>query len=365
MSKVLERTLVMVKISVIVPIYNTEQFLPVCLDSLLQQTEKNLEILAVNNGSTDSSGEILKEYAQRDSRIKVVTRQIHGEVADARNSALSVAAGEYIAFCDSDDSLPPEAYRHLLRKAEQTQCDVVVGSHYNTNDDGEQNLCLLPTKKRASEFELFFCAPCVWNKLIRRSFLEENHLRFPNLIMGEDVLFLAKLLKCQPKISKIMTPVYFYWHHSRAWEPSMTHRYSFEFFSLHLLCREKLLQELKDTKHQKEAEKYVYWSMIYFLQTFLFRIWDGEERKLAFEAFRNHVFEFDWNGYEPLFKSILGMTPDAFRECTAQTYFLQMGELNHREIVLQEYRAGLIGFRYILKYAKAWLEYKMGHVMER
>ena len=59
------------------------------------------------------------------------------------------------------------------------------------------------------------------------------------------------------------------------------------------------------------------------------------------------------------------MTPDAFRECTAQTYFLQMGELNHREIVLQEYRAGLIGFRYILKYAKAWLEYKMGHVMER
>jgi len=347
----------MVKISVIIPAYNTAQYLATCLDSVIAQSQRDLEILVVNNGSTDDSLEILEEYVRKDSRIKLISR-IHGEVADARNDALALATGEFVAFCDSDDSLPPNAYESLLHKAEQTGADVVAGSYYNMDDHGKQELCLFPVKKTLDIFELFFSVPCVWNKLFRRSFLESYQLRFPELIIGEDVLFLAKVLKSNPKVTHIMTPVYFYWHHSRADMPSMTHRYSLEFFKLHLRCRQSLLTEMKDTEFQRRCEEYVYWSMIFFLRDFLLQIWDGEERKTAFRVFRDHVLTFDWSDHERRFECIFGMDIAQFRTCTAERYYIALVERDPREVVLQEYRAGLIGFRYILRYAKAWLKYK-------
>ncbi len=350
----------MVKISVIIPIYNTAQYLVTCLDSVIAQSQKDLEIIVVNNGSTDNSLEILEKYARNDSRIKIIPR-IHGEVANARNDALALATGKFIAFCDSDDSLPKNAYELLLHKAEQTDADIVAGSYYNMDDYGKQELCLLPVKGTLDIFELFFSTPCVWNKLFRRSFLESHQLRFPELIMGEDVLFLAKVLKSNPRVTHIMMPVYFYWHHTMADVPSMTHRYSLEFFKLHLLCRQSLLAEMKNTEFQHRCEEYVYWSMIFFLRDFLLQIWDGEERKAAFHIFREHVLTFDWSDQEKRFECIFGMGIARFRTCTPETYYIALVERDPRETVLQEYRAGLIGFRYILRYTKAWIQYKVSN----
>lgn len=350
----------MAKISVIIPVYNTEQYLAACLESVIAQSQKELEILVVNNGSTDNSLEIIKRFMGQDSRIKLISR-IHGEVSDARNDALALATGEFVAFCDSDDSLPENAYMSLLQKAEQTCADVVVGGYYNMDDYGKQELCLPPIKKGLDFFSLYLNTPCVWNKLFRRSFLKTNQLQFPELIVGEDVIFLAKVLKHEPKTTHIMTPVYFYWHHTQANVPSMTHRYSLEFFRLHLLCRQALLAEMRGTKLQRRCEEHVYWSMIFFLRDFILQIWDGEERKTAFQDFREHVLTFDWSGQERRFECIFGMDITQFRVCSPEKYYLTLAQRSPRDTVLLEYRAGLIGFRYILRYTKAWIQYKVSN----
>ena len=103
----------MPKVSVVVPIYNTEEWLPACLDALLAQTVKDIEIIAVDNGSTDQCARILENYSARDRRIRII-RKPHGDIYTARNLALREATGVWIAFCDSDDTLPPKAYEHTL-----------------------------------------------------------------------------------------------------------------------------------------------------------------------------------------------------------------------------------------------------------
>ncbi len=348
----------MPKISVIIPVYNTERYLPACLTSILGQSERDLEILAVNNGCTDRSPKILEEYSCRDKRIKVITIE-HGEVCTARNVAISVAKGDFLAFCDSDDTVPPDAYALLLHKASRQKCDVVVGAHYNMRDDGETEWVPVPITARDSTFQLLLSTPCVWNKLIRRTFLETHQLSFPNLIMGEDVIFLILLLKCSPKTAVLKKPVYCYWHHTEDNQPSMTHRYTLSFFRLHLLCREQLLRELADTAYQRESEEYVYCGMCEFLRVFLFRIWDGDERREAFELFRKHMFQYCWEGQESRFEQLIGIMPGVFRNISAEGYISQAVDFSHRDKVLQEYRAGQIGFRYILRYIQAWIEFKI------
>lgn len=347
----------MPKISVILPIYNTEQYLSTCLDSILAQTVKDFEVLAVNNGCTDSCSKILADYAARDNRIRVIER-VHGEVSDARNSALEVATGEYLAFCDSDDTLPPNAYATFLKRAEESRSDVVVCGYYNVRDGDKPWPVYLTKREKNSEFALFFVTPCVWHKLIRRSFLESHNLTFPNLVMGEDVVFLGKLLKHNPKIVCTNSLVYYYWHHVRAVTPSMTHRHTLEFFKLHLLCREQLLEEMKGTRFENEAQDYVYLEMIHFLLNFLYKIQNSEERIKAFELFRLHVLKYDWSRREELFEGIIGVDFVQFHTISCEEYIFDSIRFDHRDMVLREFRAGKIGFRYIIRYIKAWAYFK-------
>ena len=115
----------MPKISVIIPVYNTEKYLKECLDSVLTQTFKDMEIICVNDGSTDNSAAVLNEYAQKDSRIKIVTQQNQG-LSAARNSGLDVATGEWIYFADSDDAVPRDALLVLYTVAERSGCPIVA-----------------------------------------------------------------------------------------------------------------------------------------------------------------------------------------------------------------------------------------------
>ena len=113
-----------VKVSVIVPVHNTEQYLGKCLDSLVNQTLEEIQIICVNDGSTDRSGEILKEYAQKDERIYVIEQENQGQAA-ARNAALEIAEGEYCTFVDSDDWMDVNAFENLYIKAVHDQLDVL------------------------------------------------------------------------------------------------------------------------------------------------------------------------------------------------------------------------------------------------
>ena len=115
----------MAKISVIIPVYNVEEYLERCLNSVVNQTFKDLEIICVNDGSTDSSGEILQKFARKDARIKIIKRP-NGGLSAARNTGLEVMSGEYFAFLDSDDWIDLNFYEKLYEKAKEFDADIAM-----------------------------------------------------------------------------------------------------------------------------------------------------------------------------------------------------------------------------------------------
>lgn len=210
-------------ISVIVPVYNTEPFLPKCLDSIIGQTYRNLQIILVDDGSPDRCGEICDEYAKRDNRICVIHQQNSG-VTTARNVGLAPAKGEYLAFVDSDDWLELNMYEEMLQ--------IVVADH--TTDivfcdfleETENDTALTKISFHADEREMIKpllqgSAGCIlWNMLIKRSFYDSCNVRtFPNDRIFEDAFVLLQLLCDNPSLAYLGYPLY---HHNRQNELSAT-----------------------------------------------------------------------------------------------------------------------------------------------
>lgn len=189
-------------ISIIVPIYKVEKVLPQCLDSLISQTYKKLEIICVNDGSPDASLEILEEYAKRDQRIKIITRP-NGGLSAARNTGLKHARGQYIGFVDSDDWCNPDMFEVLKKLIESTESDFVnCGARLYDDKKAvfqEENyfslgmLCNnLEGKKLAKEVlqdRIFEFNVTVWSKLFRQTFLEKHSLKFKEGYVHEDEFF--------------------------------------------------------------------------------------------------------------------------------------------------------------------------------
>ena len=185
-------------VSVIVPTFNIERYIKKCLDSLLSQTLKEIEIICIDDGSTDTSGQILDEYATKDSRIKVIHR-INGGLSAARNTGLSIAQGQYIGFVDGDDWVNPQMFQELSKALiEHPLSDIAIcgvetifeydenkkikkgyDKYFNLTQRGEHrvNSSIIKTSK-----------PC-WNKLYRHCFLKENNIVFPEGMNNEDEAF--------------------------------------------------------------------------------------------------------------------------------------------------------------------------------
>lgn len=173
-------------ISIIVPVYNVESYLEQCIDSILAQTYKNLEIILVDDGSTDRSGEICDRYAEQDSRIRVV-HQVNNGSSRARNAGLEICHGDYLGFIDGDDYVAPDMYRILLDNLRREDADISVCDSYAVFPDHieiseHENVFFAFSGKKAAE-SLFIrnktfsggVKRVVWNKLYRRSvFFSEN-----------------------------------------------------------------------------------------------------------------------------------------------------------------------------------------------
>ncbi|HPO54328.1 MAG TPA: glycosyltransferase family 2 protein [Clostridia bacterium] len=129
----------MYKISVIVPVYNTQKFLASCLDSILAQSIKGLELIIVNDASKDNSAQIIKEYADKYKNIVVINHEKNKGLYQARISGIKAANGEYLAFVDSDDTVSVDWFRMLVKKADEENADMVVGNTINVFEDGNQN----------------------------------------------------------------------------------------------------------------------------------------------------------------------------------------------------------------------------------
>lgn len=182
------------KISAIIPVYNAEPFLPACLDSVLAQTHRELEIILVNDGSTDGSGAICDRYAAMDDRIRVV-HQENGGVSRARNRGLELATGEAVSFIDSDDTMEPNMYELLVELMQKHGADIshcgykhLVRDEVRLVNDTRQILC----QTRDEALDCFVSGRLfgggLWNKLFRRELLEGLSFR-EDLKNNEDILF--------------------------------------------------------------------------------------------------------------------------------------------------------------------------------
>ncbi len=203
------------KVSVIIPVYNVELYLRECLDSVINQTLKEIEIICVDDGSTDKSFDILLEYAANDNRITVIRQEnLHAGVA--RNAGLAVAKGEYLSFLDSDDFFELNMLEEVYLTAVEKKTDIVMFDVYLYDDATKQDKEVEWTLNVKDVPEIFnykdipdkiFKLSNGWacNKLYKQSFINRNHLRFPNFVITEDTCFtcsalvLAKLITCQLK----------------------------------------------------------------------------------------------------------------------------------------------------------------------
>lgn len=202
-------------ISVIVPVYNVQKYLERCLDSILRQTYQKLEIILVDNGSTDASGRICDSYAARDERIKVIHTDNLG-VSHARNTGVEAARGELLGFVDSDDCIAPDMYETLLRNLIKEDADISVCGIYQcfgenpgvAESDFNSELEVVTPYEAISVALENSCSYYLWNKLYKRELFSK--IRFPVGKIYEDAFIMVRLLDCAKRIVYAKWPGYFY-----------------------------------------------------------------------------------------------------------------------------------------------------------
>lgn len=187
----------MAKFSIIIPVYNVEKYLRECLDSVINQTFKDIEIICVNDGSPDNSLSILKEYADKDKRIKIIDQENTG-LSRARNSGLDILSGKYCYFLDSDDYIEPDLFEHANKIFENFDIDYFCfGSEVFVDGECVQSIEDLNNDikiKRNGLFELDFPIGLntnihVWNKIFKTSMIKEHNIRFIDKLIYEDIYF--------------------------------------------------------------------------------------------------------------------------------------------------------------------------------
>jgi len=235
-----------VEVSIIVPIYNVEQYLERCLESLINQTFKDIEIIALNNGSTDNSLNILKKYESKDTRLKIINSDNRG-VSDARNRGINEANGKYVVFVDSDDWIENNMIEVLHNTIIENDCDLVMCTYVRefenhskekvfnlppvnlyAHDEVKNQLLrklIGPIDSELSNPEYLDALGTAWAKMYKTSILKQKNLKFIDLNeigSGEDTLFNIYVFNEVNKVILLNKPMYHYW---RGNKNSITSRY--------------------------------------------------------------------------------------------------------------------------------------------
>lgn len=284
----------MPKVSVIVPVYNVEKYLKQCLDSILAQTLNDIEIICVDDGSTDSSGSILDQYEARENQVKVIHKENAGYGA-AMNAGLDAASGEYIGIVESDDCIREDMYQTLYDAAIKDDLDVVKSDvvywlervsylkeiHYQWLDDYYD--CVLHDEDRNIFFDFYMN---IWTGIYKRTFLRENKIRFHESIGAsyqDNGFWLLTLLYCQ-KVKWISKAFYMYRQDnpaasvkSQSKAMAMTKEYEF------------LEQVLCDRKNYNLLPYCYYYKLFRHRGTFM-RIADGQKRQFCDQIKKDYIY---------------------------------------------------------------------------
>lgn len=240
------------KVSIIIPVYNAEQYLPRCIDSILAQTLEDIEVILVDDGSSDSSGEICDGYAQLYSYIQVEHME-NGGPARARNTGIDLAHGKYLGFVDADDMIVPDMYKQLWMEAERGCNDITLCGYDTVTKTGKREV--IPKFKvcyegnaqiREKLLSLYYTSGnkvglfTLWNKLFSSKMIFTHGLRIDEtLVRAEDAWFVFDCLKVAEKIETVPNAYYHYYQN----EGSIMHSIRLDQYEKWVYTRKKLLEE--------------------------------------------------------------------------------------------------------------------------
>ena len=206
-------------VSVIVPVWNGEKYLAECMESILSQSLRDMEIILVDDGSTDGTWALMERYAAQDGRVRILRRPNEG-VSETRNAGIELSTGRYIRFVDADDHLPPDSMRLLLEKAQEADSDLVLAAYTEVlghrrylRDLGrcEDTVDNAEFLRRLERLSNSFYYGVLWNKLFRGDIIRVQRVRFlSGLEWGEDFAFVMRYLAHAERIRYTAVPVYDY-----------------------------------------------------------------------------------------------------------------------------------------------------------
>ena len=332
-----------VKVSVIVPVYNTEKYVGKCVDSILQQSLEDIELICIDDGSDDRSGSILGDYANKDSRVRVFRQENQGQ-ATARNVGIEEARGEYICFVDSDDWLSPDALKNLYQQAAEEQLDILyfagntefeaeemAKEHkeyfdraYRRDQEEGQVVTGCEMLRQQREKTQFWRSACMC--LIRKEFLTEAGIRFRPGVLHEDNLFAFVLCLKARRTASVKTA---YYHRLLRDNSTVTSRGSHRNLYGYLAAIMDETAQMKNAEAEEETRSVLY-AVIDDTVKIAYETWKGldeEEKNILGTELGSAAWEMNERDLyhaliEPRFENI-DRERNLQKECVRQKYELK------------------------------------------
>ncbi len=281
------------QVSVIIPVYNVEEYLRQCLDSVINQTFKDIEIIIVNDCSTDNSLQIIEEYQKKDKRIKLIDLKQNVGLGNARNEGIKAANGKYLIFVDSDDWIAGNFIQFLYKEIVSNNLDFVSVNYNVVNDKITPNeikstLCNVIISDENKKKQILVDIPSVqtWTKIYKKDFLLSNNIFF-RINKLEDNLFIWEVIIKSKSFLFVKEPLYYYRRNRKG---SIIWKMNKKFYKYRLYLYKKIKQMLKDINayqlYNKEFYYYVTIRMIYALEK--------QKRKDIFLDFRYNFYNNDY-----------------------------------------------------------------------
>lgn len=250
------------KVSVIIPVYNSEKYIGKCIESVISQTFHDFEIILINDGSKDNSQKILEEYKQKYNDKIVLIKQENMGVSKTRNNAIKLAKGDYIIFIDNDDYIDKEYVETFVKEIEKDDYDVVLGGYKRPNEEGKIIKELKLQQEEWSKFMIF--AP--WARIYKKDYLIKNDITFLPVNIGEDVYFNMQAMLLTDKI-KIIDYIGYNWYFNTNSVSNTTQKNikNLQVYELLNNCYDILKQKNILEKHYEIIEMYFIRYIVWFL----------------------------------------------------------------------------------------------------